>query len=247
MAFDGSEVNLLIAFLGGTITFFASCLLPLVPTYLAYLSGIPLKEGVKNTKSRDRILVNSVAFSLGFICVFVLLGAGASSIGILFATQRVFLQRLGGAFFIILGVFMLGIIKPGILMKERKIKLPKNLSKWRKLNSFLVGMFFGFAWTPCVGPVLAVILFWASQTNTVLQGTTLLFVYGLGLGLPFVLIGLLFDRLLPVLSESQKFGAVLNKIAGLIILVTGILLLVGRLDILTTSLLNLLNIRSHSV
>lgn len=249
-ALDGSQVNLLVAFAGGVITFFASCLLPLVPTYLAYLAGIATSDTSNSTEKKlykRTVFLNGLIFTIGFILVFVLLGATANTVGRVFASYKPLMQKVGGVFFIVMGLFMLELIKPIFLYKERKIELPKNLTKWKKLNSLLVGMTFGLAWTPCIGPVLAVILFWASQAQSLVQGVSLLFVYGIGLGLPFVVVAFMFESIAPKLSKSTKFGHILQKVAAIVILVMGILLLFGKVEFISVRLLQLFELNTLSV
>lgn len=246
MIFDGSEVNILIAFVGGFVTFFASCLLPLVPTYLAYLAGLSASlEDEKNL--RKEIFINGLLFTLGFIAVFVLLGATANTLGRGLIAHRQTVQKLGGVLFIILGAFVLGIIKPAFLYKELKIKLPKNLTKIKEFNSFLVGTTFGFAWTPCIGPVLAVILFWASQAATVWKGVALLTAYGIGLGVPFLIIALGFEHLAPKLRRASKVGRITQYISGIIVILAGILLILGKLDVISIYLIQLLGMDALSI
>ena len=154
--------------MGGVITFFASCLLPLVPIYLAYLTGITLQEIDK--RSRNQVLINAAAFVLGFMIVFAVLGMTATIIGNVLAVNRQLIQKIGGVGILVMGLFMLGHVKSDLLLKEARINI--NLgSRWKLLNSFFVGLTFGFAWTPCIGPVLATILIWASQTATFWRGT----------------------------------------------------------------------------
>lgn len=250
MILDGSQVNLLIAFIGGIVTFFASCLLPLVPTYLAYLSGITVTKPVNDQHKRliqREVFLNSLLFVVGFVGVFVLLGAAASSLGKAIALYKPFIEKLGGGFLILMGLFMLGVIKPTWLYKEFKIHLPSKLTKWRKLNSLLVGTTFGFAWTPCIGPVLAVILFWASQAATIWQGIGLLLAYGIGMGLPFVIIGLLFETLTPKLNATARMGRWLQRAAAIIIILTGVLLITGYMQSISLQLLNFLNLRTLAI
>lgn len=247
---DGSQVNLLVAFVGGVITFFASCLLPLVPTYLAYLSGIATSKNSSeaNQKLYKRsVFLNGLIFTVGFIIVFVLLGATANTVGRVFASYKPFIQRLGGVFFIVMGLFMLEVIKPAFLYKERKLELPKKIIKWKKLNSLLVGMTFGFAWTPCIGPVLAVILFWASQAQSFVQGVGLLLVYGIGLGLPFVVVALMFESIASKLSKASRFGHLLQKVSAIVIVIMGVLLLLGQVELISVKLLQLFELNTLSV
>ncbi len=250
ISLDGSQVNLFVAFIGGVVTFFASCLLPLVPTYLAYISGVATTKDIDDAHQKifkREVFVNGLAFTIGFILVFVILGATANTLGRLVGAYRPVIQKLGGLFFIVMGMFMLNIVHPTLFNKELKIELPKNLTAWKKLNSLLVGMTFGFAWTPCIGPVLAVILFWASQAQSFAQGVGLLLVYGIGLGLPFLVVALLFETISSKLSKAAKFGNLLQKVAAVVIIIMGILLFFGRVDVISIRLLQLFNLNTLAV
>lgn len=251
MTLDGSNVNLLVAFIGGVVTFFASCLLPLVPTYLAFLSGVATASQESTAKEnflfKREILKNSVLFTLGFIIVFVLLGATASAFGGYLSIHRNIIQMIGGIFFVIVGLFMLGVLKSSTLLSEHKADYSKYITKWKWLNAVIFGATFGFAWTPCIGPVLAVILFWASQAESALHGTLLLLTYGLGLGMPFIVVGIFFEALAPKLSKASKFGFYLNKIASLIIILMGILLILGKVQIVSFFLLEVFGLNSLAI
>ncbi len=248
--FDGSQVNLLIAFIGGVITFFASCLLPLVPTYIAYLSGIATSRTIddshKKVFKRD-IFINGLIFTIGFIFVFVLLGATTNTLGRFLGIYKPLIRKLGGFLFIIMGLFMLNIIKPHFLYQERKLRLSVSPTKFRKLNSFFVGLTFGFAWTPCIGPVLAVILFWAAQTETVWQGMSLLLAYGIGLGIPFLVVALFFEKISSKLVITKRLGRYLNLLAGIVILLIGALLILGKVELLSMWLLQFFNLNILAV
>ncbi len=248
--FDGSQVNLLIAFIGGIITFFASCLLPLVPTYIAYLSGLTVSRTEndlgKVIYKRD-IFLNGLIFTLGFIFVFVLLGATTNTLGRMLGVYKPFIQKAGGALFILMGLFMLKVLKPTFLYRERKISLPLSPTRFRKLNSFLVGLTFGFAWTPCIGPVLAVILFWSAQAESLFKGVSLLLAYGVGLGLPFLVVALFFEQIATKLSVTKKVGKYLNILAALVILLMGVLLILGRVELVSIKLLQFFNLNTLAV
>ncbi|MDH5532986.1 MAG: cytochrome c biogenesis protein CcdA [Candidatus Pacebacteria bacterium] len=248
--FDGSQVNLLIAFLGGIITFFASCLLPLVPTYLAYLAGIATSKQEEETDKsifKRRVFVNGVIFTLGFIFIFVLLGATTQTLGILLAQYKPLIRKISGIVFVIMGLFMLDVIKIQQLYQERKFELPKSLEKYKELHSFLVGMAFGFAWTPCIGPVLAVILFWSAQATTVWKGMSLLLAYGIGLGLPFIITALFFESISTKLIKTRKFGKILHDISAVIIILMGILLFLNKVEIISIQLLQFFNLNTLAV
>ena len=248
MVLDGSKINFLIAFVAGLITFFASCLLPLVPTYLAYLANLSGKQEVVGKRLFQRhVLVNGIIFTIGFITVFILLGASASAIGGFLIKYSAIIKKVGGIFLILMGLGMLNILKTPLSFLEKRIDLGIRFDHWAKIKSFLVGMTFGFAWTPCIGPVLAVILFWASQATYVSLGIWMLFAFGLGMGFPFIVIAAFFETLSPKLSHTQRFGFIINKIAGLIILIAGILLFVDRLSYLALKIINFFGYSSLSV
>lgn len=248
--FDGSQVNLLIAFLGGIITFFASCLLPLVPTYLAYLAGIATAKNEEETNKsifKRRVFINGVIFTLGFISIFVLLGATTQTLGVLLNQYKPLIRKISGIAFIQMGLFMLDVIKIQQLYQERKLTLPESLKKYREIHSFLVGVAFGFAWTPCIGPVLAVILFWSAQASTIWKGMSLLLVYGIGLGLPFVITAFFFENISTKLVKTRKFGKILHTIAALIIIFMGILLFINKIEVFSYNILRLLHLDRFSV
>lgn len=244
MFLDGNNINIFISFLAGTITFFASCLLPLVPIYLAYLSGVSLTTTKKSEK--NKILRTSIAFVVGFISVFILLGATFSTLNRALSSYKFWIEKAGGTLFILLGLYLTGIFQLNFLSKDFHFKLNKWFKKKTTLHAFLTGITFGFGWTPCVGPVLGVILYWSSQQATFLQGFVMLLFYGLGLGLPFVLTGLLFEKASPFLKKTQKLGNTLQKIAGVIIILAGILLLTGKLQDFTLYLIDLFGLRTLS-
>lgn len=237
--FDGSTINIFVAFTGGLISFFASCLLPLVPTYLAYLAG-------GDTSSNKKTFLSSVYFTIGFITVFVILGALANVLNSYLYIHRFYINTLGGLFFISMGLFMAGFIKPSFLNKDRHINLNLH-SKFYGTNAFITGVFFGLAWTPCIGPVLGVILFWASQSTTILNGVLLLLFYGLGLGIPFMVIGALSQKILPKLKGKSRYGAIINRIAGLVIIFFGILMLFDKVSYLSLVVVELFGIDAFSI
>ncbi|RJR26272.1 cytochrome c biogenesis protein CcdA [candidate division WWE3 bacterium] len=243
---NSSQVTLLVAFAGGILTFFASCLLPLVPTYIAYLAGTSLSELTDKDnakKYRATIFYDSLAFVIGFLLIFVIFGLTASTLGHVFNSYRVIIQKIGGTALLVFGLLVLGFIKPLELLKERKLNLPFNLTKFKLANAFLFGITFGFAWTPCIGPILAAILFWASQSETILKGTFLLFAFGLGMGLPFILLGLLSEKLLPVIKKIRYLTKISQLLSGVLLILMGLALITGKAEFISMQLINLLNLR----
>lgn len=244
--FDGSNVNFLIAFLAGGITFFASCLLPLVPTYLAYLSGVSLSED-HDQQQKWQIFKTGAMFVLGFVLTFVILGLAANQFAIIINPYRQVVEKIAGILFIFLGLFMLGVFKSKTLSKEKKFDLHGKFLQHRSLHAILTGVAFGFGWTPCIGPVLAVILFWAARADSALKGALLLTSYGMGLGVPFLLIALGFEKIIPWIKKNQHITQITNIISGVFIIVTGVLLLTTQLQAISIYLLRFFNLGTLSI
>lgn len=229
--FDGSQVNIGVAFLAGVITFFASCLLPLVPTYLAYLSGVSLQHVEGNVDASDkrwRVIRVAGFFVLGFIATFVVLGIALNQAAALVAPYRDGINRVAGLLFIFMGLFMMGVFRHPWFTKERRFDVHGLMSKHQHLHALLVGVAFGFGWTPCIGPVLALILFWSAHQATMWYGTLLLIVYGLGLGLPFLVVAAGFEKIIPLLRKYAKATQYVTHFAALVIILIGFLLLLGQ-------------------
>ncbi|MCR4330182.1 MAG: cytochrome c biogenesis protein CcdA [Candidatus Roizmanbacteria bacterium] len=219
-----TTITYTIAFFAGITTFFASCLLPLVPLYLMYLTNLSMDRLVKGHKMR--ILKTSILFTCGFVLMFVLMGAGIGIVGKFLAPYAPITNRAIGVIFILLGLSSLNII-PMHFLPQREIDTSSQFGLGDDRGAFLIGIAFALAWTPCIGPVLSIILYWSSQQETILQGTTLLILYGIGLGLPFVITGLLFKTISPLLRKLGKFGLLLQYVSALLIMGIGLLMLLG--------------------
>lgn len=224
---DGSHIGFLTAFFAGVVTFFASCLVPLVPTYLAYLSGIALADASKGSR-RWELTRTALFFVSGFITTFMVLGLTATRLYALIAPNRAYLEVIAGLFFVILGLFMLGVFKHRIFSQEHRFSVHGIFTKNRNVHAFLAGIAFSIGWTPCIGPVLAVILYSAARSATAFYGGLLLAAYGLGLGLPFVLVAMGFEQITPYLTKYRAASEWINRIAALFVLGTGILLVLGQ-------------------
>jgi cytochrome c-type biogenesis protein len=244
--FDGSQVNFLIAFLAGGVTFFASCLLPLVPTYLAYLSGVALNDDQANQK-KWQVFKTGFMFVLGFIITFMLLGLAANKFASVIHPYRQVIEKIAGVLFIALGLFMMGIFKSNLLSQEKRFSIQGKFKQHRSLHAILTGVAFGFGWTPCIGPVLAVILFWAAQASSAFKGTMLLTAYGVGLGIPFLIIALGFEKIIPWIKKHAGISRVMSFISGLFIIVAGVLLLLDQLQNLSLFIIQLFDLNSLSV
>jgi len=243
---DSTNVTIWIAFVAGFVTFFASCLLPLVPTYLAYLSGVSLGSDQAKRK-RFLILRVGLMFVFGFIATFVTMGMLLQRFMYLVNPYRGVISQIGGVLFIFFGLFVLGVFKSVWLNQEKKVDIHGRLQTHRCLQSFAAGSVFSFAWTPCIGPILALILFWAAQATSIWKGFLLLLAYGLGLGLPFILAAALFDRLIPWLSRYQWLSRYTQYISGAILLLAGIAMLFGQFQLFSIRLMQVLHLNSLSL
>jgi len=255
---DGTNVNIFVALVAGFITFFASCLLPLVPTYLAYLSGVSLNSEEAES-SHFQIMKVAFFFVLGFITTFVIMSLTISALNGFLVPFEYVIGKLAGIVFIILGLFMLGVFKHQIFYQERRFDLRKIfsknkkvsinsfISKHRNLHALITGIAFGFGWTPCIGPVLAVILYWASNTGSTFNGVMLLIAYGIGLGIPFLMVAAGFEKLIPILKKYAEVSKYVSIISGLVILISGILILIGEFQAISMLVVKIFNLRSSSI
>lgn len=220
-----------IAFAAGLLSFFSPCCVPLVPGYLAYISGVSDPHAV--AKARARMVTSALLFVLGFTFVFVLLGSAAALFGSLVASLQGPLYRITGGVMIVMGLFMVGLLKAPALYREYRPHLAA--ARAGDQRAMLLGMAFAVGWTPCIGPVLASILLYASSTATVGTGTGLLLLYSLGLGVPFVLAAFGMSAT-SGWSWLKRHSHVLNVISGITLLAMGGLFATGRffyLSILT--------------
>jgi len=234
------NVSLFAAFTAGLLSFLSPCILPLIPAYLSFISGVSLSEMGKEAfhrKSSARVLSNALFFVLGFSFVFVSLGASATFLGKFLLAELGILRRIAGVLVILFGFHMLGVFRVGFLDQERRYhQRKKSLGLF---GSFLVGLAFALGWTPCIGPILATILFLASTKETVGQGVWMLAVYSAGLGIPFLLAALAIDRFFQVSSAFKRHFRVIEIASGLLLIAVGILILTDDLTRITTYLLRL--------
>jgi cytochrome c-type biogenesis protein len=208
------------AFLAGILMFLAPCTLPLVPGYLAFIAG-----------AQKRVMPNAIAFVLGFAIIFILLGAFAGAVGALIAPWRSILVMAGGAIIILFGLVLFGVKIP-ILSEQKNIKTPLWLMVGHPASSFLLGALFALGWSPCIGPILGTVLLFAGTSSTALQGAVLLGVFAGGLGIPFLLTALLFEQAQKSFARWSAVAGALSKAGGLVLVVLGTLMLIGRMDLL---------------
>jgi len=224
---SAGTVSFSIAFLAGLLTFLSPCILPLIPVYISYITGISFEELQWQAKEiRKKTLVHSLLFILGFSFVFVTLGASASYIGKLFIAYRTVISRAGGALVILFGLYIMGFFKIDFLDKEKRIGFKTR--KGSRLGSFLLGITFAAAWIPCVGPVLGSILVLAGTRERMLEGIWLLSVYSLGIAIPFIISAILINSFLAHFAKFKKYMFAVKFICGIFLILIGILLISGR-------------------
>lgn len=229
----------LLVFGAGLLSFLSPCVLPLVPGYLAFITGFSAESLAEGKTSLKRLLVPSLLFVAGFTFVFVALGASASVLGALLVPYKPFLTKAAAVLVILMGVFMLGVIPLPAMYREFRFD-PANARKWGSGASAVMGMAFAFGWTPCVGPILAGVLALAGNAGDVTQGALLLLIYSAGLGVPFVLTGVMFGRLRGALRFLAARSVALNRTAGALLIVMGVLMLTNKLVVIGGFLLKLL-------
>ena len=227
-------IEFLIAFGAGLISFLSPCVLPLIPGYISFITGNSLNELLESKKINIRPLI---LFTLGFSFVFIIFGAAASYLGQVLLQNSETLRIIAGLIIIIFSLQLIGIININFLNFEKKIYTQKNNNIW---FSFIIGMAFGFGWTPCIGPILGSILALASTEETVFKAIILLSFYSLGLAIPFILSGYLMQRFLMFSKNFKKNINLVTKGGGVILLITGVLILTNQLQILGYYILNYL-------
>lgn len=231
------DISASAAFIAGLISFITPCVLPVVPPYLAYIAGVSFAELKGEISSADekrrvkrRVLMSSVLFVLGFTTVFVFLGATASVLGQTMARYFDLLSKVAGLIILVLGIHYIGILRIPLLYKEARFDVKKSSSSL--YMAYLIGLAFAFGWTPCVGPVLAGVLFLAGSDGTAWQGSWLLLAYSAGMGIPFIFAALFASKFLSVSSRIKRHMAVLENFIGAMLIITGLLLLTGTFSVI---------------
>lgn len=210
----------------GVLTFLSPCVLPLIPGYVAFMTGMTTAEISGEERRLGAILVPSLLFVSGFTIVFVALGATASVIGSFLAENDAIFRFVAGAIILLLGFFMLGVVKVPWLYGEARFEMNK-VRRFGSLAALVMGMAFAFGWSPCVGPILGSILMMAANSAEAGRGALLLAVYSLGLGVPFVAVALMLGKIKPLLNWLNRHALIINRIAGVVLMVLGVLILTG--------------------
>ena len=227
-------IELFVAFSAGIISFLSPCVLPLIPGYVSYISGSTLNELLEK---KEINLIPLVLFTLGFSIVFIFFGATATFIGKILLNNSIELRIFAGIIIIIFSLQILGLINLKFLNYEKRIQ---SKTKQGLLMPLLVGMAFGFGWTPCIGPILGSILVLASTTESLPKGIILLCFYSLGLAIPFILSGYLIQKFMLISKNLKRNMNLINKVGGVLLFLTGILILTNQLQILGFYLLEYL-------
>ena len=216
-----------LAFVAGLLSFLSPCVLPLIPSYVGFLTGLTLEE---LEVRRGTALAHALWFVAGFSLIFIALGATASALGVLLLRSQVWIGRIGGVVVILFGLYLLGVLRPALLMRERKVQLARKPLGY--LGSAFVGITFGAAWTPCIGPILGAILTLAAAQGSVGHGAALLTAYSAGLALPFVVTAFALDRFLAWFQHFRPYLVWVERIAGGLLILLGLLLVSDRFTLL---------------
>ena len=227
------SVGLLVAFMAGILSFLSPCVLPLVPSYLSFVTGMSL-EDLQQGVDRRATLIHSLLFVAGFSMIFITLGASASFLGVFLRYYEVWIARIGGVVIIVLGLHLTGVFRIAPLMRERRVQVKDKPAGY--IGTLGVGAAFGAGWTPCIGPVLGAILTLAGTQESVWSGVILLTVYSAGLAIPFLISALALDFFLNTFSRFRRLLPIVEKASGIMLIILGLLLATGSFTLLSTYL-----------
>lgn len=216
------SLTLFVAFTAGLLSFLSPCVLPLVPSYITFITGLGLEDV---TRSRRTAVVHALLFVLGFSLIFVAMGAGATAFGQLMLAYRTWIARIGGVLMVLMGLWMLGVFEIGALQQERRVHLSDKPLGY--LGTVVVGVAFGAGWTPCLGPTLGAILLLAATESELSKGIVMLSAYSLGLAVPFIIAAFGIERFLGFFKRFRSKLGLVNRIAGSLLVVVGLLMFTG--------------------
>ncbi|PLL11466.1 cytochrome C biogenesis protein [Tabrizicola sp. TH137] len=221
----GMGAAMLVALLGGILSFLSPCVLPIVPPYLAYMGGISMGEMTGGGAARRRVMLPALFFVLGLSTVFLLLGFTASAFGAFFLQNQTIFSQVAGAVVLIFGLHFLGVFRIGLL--DREARLDAGDRGGSAFGAYVLGLAFAFGWTPCIGPQLGAILSLAAQEGSVQRGTVLLGVYAAGLGIPFLLAAMFIERAMGIMQRLKPYMKWIERAMGLLLVGVGLALLTG--------------------
>ena len=229
-----SNVTLLAAFAAGFLSFISPCVLPLIPGYISFVSGISVEDMRADTTpaaSRLRVFLTSLAFVIGFSIVFVALGASATAVGKFMFARLPLLSKIAGGILIVFGLHTMGVFRLAVLDTEKRVHSQRKPAG--PLGAMLVGVAFAFGWTPCIGPILGGILAIAGSKQSIAEGVTLLAVYSLGLGVPFLITSLAINQFFGAARRIRKYYHAVELTSGALLIVIGVLIITGQMTIIT--------------
>lgn len=225
---DGVSLGVAIAFTAGLLSFLSPCVLPLIPSYVTFMTGMSLEDV---QRSRRIAVLHALLFILGFTLVFLALGATATVLGRLLLAQRMWISRVGGLLVILFGLYLLGVFNIGAFSRERRYHITDKPLGY--LGTVVVGIAFGAGWTPCIGPILGGILTYTASQADLTRGLVLLFAYSMGLALPFFLAAFAIERFISVFHRFRSSMIWVNRFAGALLVVVGVLMMTNYLAILS--------------
>jgi len=229
-----TEVSMMMAFLAGLLSFLSPCVLPLVPSFVVYITGISFEQLTQENPDRHMqrtALAHAGAFVFGFSAIFILFGASATATGQWLLEHQVHVQQVGGALIILFGLFMMGAFPLRFLMAEKRLHLHQRPAGF--IGTFLIGAAFGAGWTPCVGPILGSILLMASMSESVAAGIALLTAYSLGLGIPLLIAAVSLGAFLGRMKRVNRYLRPISFISGALLVILGVLFFTGYFAIFT--------------
>jgi cytochrome c-type biogenesis protein len=217
---EPASIGLALAFSAGLLSFLSPCVLPLIPSYLTFVTGVGLDD---LGSARRAALVHALLFVLGFTLIFVALGASATVLGRLLVTYRQWITRLGGALVILFGLYLLGVVRVSAFERERRVHLANKPVGY--LGTMLVGVAFGAGWTPCLGPILGAILTYTAATAELSRGLPLLLAYSLGLALPFLVAAVAVEHFLTAVARLRPYLARVSQVSGALLVIVGVMMM----------------------
>ena len=222
-------VGVLIAFSAGLLSFLSPCVLPLVPSYVTFITGMSVED---MTKARRLSVIHALLFIAGFTLIFMILGAGATTLGFVAKSNRAWLARIGGLLIIVFGLYLLGVLNIGAFARERRVHLADKPVGY--LGTVLVGIAFGAGWSPCIGPILGAILTYTASEADLKRGMLLLFTYSMRLAVPFFVAAFAVDWFLKVFAKFKSYMGYVQKVAGGLLIAVGILMVTNQFTRLAT-------------
>lgn len=229
---EGVNITFLGSFIAGLLSFLSPCVLPLIPSFITYITGLSfadIQDEHPSHKVRQQTIIHTLLFIAGFTVVFVLLGASATYMGSFMQTHMALIRKIGGLLIIVFGIHISGVIPINLLLGEKRFTIHRKPAGY--LGSFIVGLAFAAGWTPCIGPILASILMVAATEESVFHGIALLLTYSMGLAIPFFLSSLAMHQFLVLFNRFKKYIRLFEIVTGLFLVVVGILIFTNSMSI----------------